>query len=164
MSDDFRLRRVERLRGKRELEELFAQGRRGYSGVLRYFWLATPLNGGALAGTQSPSSSVEGGVQSLEPSADRASSKEGGSTTAVKLPAVLFSVPKRCFKRANKRNLMKRRMRESYRLNKGVLLQTAADKGLYVKIGFVYNKPETFEYKYIEKDVRGALDRICKSL
>ena len=31
---------------------------------------------------------------------------------------LLFSVPKRYHKRANKRNLLKRRMREAYRLNK----------------------------------------------
>ena len=34
--------------------------------------------------------------------------------------AVMVSVPKRNFKRAVKRNLLKRRIRESYRLNKEI--------------------------------------------
>lgn len=37
-------------------------------------------------------------------------------------PQVLFSVPKRNFKRANRRNLIRRRLREVYRLHKYELL------------------------------------------
>lgn len=44
-----------------------------------------------------------------------------GDALAPPLSRILVSVPKRHFKRAVKRNLLKRRIRESYRLQKGLL-------------------------------------------
>lgn len=63
---------------------------------------------------------------------------------------VLFSVPKRFHKRANKRNTLRRRSKEAYRLNKATLTATAVEKGLGVDIGLVYSTKEVLPYKTIE--------------
>ena len=63
--------------------------------------------------------------------------------TATEIPiSILVSVPKRRFKRAVKRNRMKRIIRESYRLNKNELtefLQTK-EKGLFIAFLYVSNE------------------------
>ena len=64
------------------------------------------------------------------------------------LNAIIVSVPKRYFKRAVKRNLLKRRIRESYRLNKGLLV---APEGVKTNALFVYVAKEVTEFSYIEK-------------
>ena len=63
---------------------------------------------------------------------------------------VLFSVPKRYHKRANKRNTLRRRMKEAYRLNKATLAAKAVDKGYGVDIALVYSSKEILPYKTIE--------------
>ena len=70
---------------------------------------------------------------------------------------VLFSVPKRYHKRANKRNTLRRRMKEAYRLNKSSLIMNTAQRGLGVDIALVYSSKEVLPYKTIE-------NAICKIL
>ena len=77
---------------------------------------------------------------------------------------ILFSTPKKFLKRANKRNLMKRRTREAYRLNKQQLLMAAAEKRVDVRVAFVYNTATVHDYKTVENGVRSALGKIQKSL
>ena len=64
---------------------------------------------------------------------------------------VLMSVPKRRFRRAVGRNLLKRRMRESYRQLKGErLYPTFKDKtfGLAIAIQYVGKEPLDFSFMY----------------
>lgn len=51
--------------------------------------------------------------------------------------SILVSVPKKAFKRAWKRNLIKRRIRESYRRRKGALAEKAAAAGVHIDIAFI---------------------------
>ena len=75
---------------------------------------------------------------------------KGGSTGCLRyrfLPApevtrILVSVPKRFFKRAVKRNLLKRRIRESYRLQKDLL-------PVSVDIAFLYQAREVLSFDEI---------------
>ncbi len=64
---------------------------------------------------------------------------------------VLLSVPKRRFRYAVHRNLLKRRMRESYRLQKDELLYPATQGkpyGLAIAIQYVANEPLDFSLMY----------------
>lgn len=69
---------------------------------------------------------------------------------------IIVSVPKRNFKRAVKRNLIKRRIRESYRLNKYLL---DATMGGY-DILFIYSGKQVLDYKEIVSSVQSVLKNI----
>ena len=75
---------------------------------------------------------------------------------------VLFSVPKRYHKRANKRNTLRRRMKEAYRLNKATLAAKAVDKGYGVDIALVYSSKEILPYKTIENAICKVLNEIAE--
>lgn len=68
-----------------------------------------------------------------------------------------FSVSKKNFKRAVNRNLLKRRMRESYRTNKNILYKNC-DK--QVAVFFIYVGKEILEYQKIEASTKKALLRL----
>jgi ribonuclease P protein component len=70
-----------------------------------------------------------------------------------------FTVSKRNFKRAVKRNLLKRRMREAYRLNKPDFYSEIAEKELQIAIMFVYIGKDIIEYPVIEKAMISALKK-----
>ena len=77
---------------------------------------------------------------------------------------VLFSVPKRNHKRANKRNTLKRRMREAYRLNNEALHAAIKEQGKEVDIAFVYSSKDLLPYKTIEHAVRRILAEVVERM
>ena len=78
----------------------------------------------------------------------------------IRFPArIAVSVSKRRFKRAVKRNRVKRLIRETYRLNKNILYSyIPEDKTM--DILFIYLHDEIFEYGKIEKAITGAIKKI----
>ena len=74
----------------------------------------------------------------------------------------LFSVPKRRFKRANKRNLLKRRMREAFRLHKSMLAGVLEDRKQTINVAFTYVANEPLAYPVIERKMIEALDALQK--
>ena len=90
---------------------------------------------------------------------------------------IVVSVPKKLFKRAVRRNLLKRRIREAYRLQKELLAgnvvgQTPArDAGGQMPAGSAtfgfdvllqYNSPEVADFAAIKADVAAVLRRIAE--
>jgi len=71
-----------------------------------------------------------------------------------------FTVSKRNFKRAVKRNLLKRRIREAYRLNKPVFYQEITAKQLHLAIMFVYIGKSLVEFPVIEKAMISAFKKL----
>ena len=67
---------------------------------------------------------------------------------------IVVSVPKRNFKRAVKRNLLKRRIREAYRRQKALL-------GTGVDVLFIYTLREMLPYEAIYADMTAALTAIA---
>lgn len=76
----------------------------------------------------------------------------------VKMHQVLFTVPKRNFKRAVDRNLLKRRMREAYRLHKHLL----PTEPQVLCIAYIYTSKEIVDYESIAKPLEQSLSRIKK--
>ena len=75
-----------------------------------------------------------------------------------------FAVSKRNFKRAVKRNLMKRRMREAYRLNKLALYDELAAKELHIAAMFIFIGKDLAEFAALEKAMFSALKKIAAKL
>ncbi len=80
---------------------------------------------------------------------------------------VLFTVPKRFHKRANRRNLLRRRVKESYRLQKSIILErdsATEDRAKSIDIAIIYSTKEHKSYKTIDNAVRKILENIAKDL
>ena len=75
---------------------------------------------------------------------------------------VLFSVPKRNHKRANKRNLLKRRMREAYRLNNGELKSLCQSRGVAFDIAFIYSSKEVLPSNTIAHAITKILAEVAE--
>jgi ribonuclease P protein component len=71
----------------------------------------------------------------------------------------LISVPKKLFKRAVDRNLIKRRVKEAYRLHKSTYLNPYQPKEFLV-IAYIYVAKEILDYDLIESKLIESLKRL----
>ena len=78
--------------------------------------------------------------------------------------SVLVSVSKRRFKRAVKRNRVKRLIREAYRLNKQPLLEAVQRSGCRLAVAFIYLSDRLFDFSLIADRMQLALQRMSEAL
>ncbi len=78
--------------------------------------------------------------------------------------SILISVSKRRFKRAVKRNRIKRQIREAYRLNKQILLAPLTEKNRRLAIAFIYLADELMNSALVEEKIKAALTRIVEKI
>ncbi len=78
--------------------------------------------------------------------------------------SILISVSKRRFKRAVKRNRIKRQIREAYRLNKQILLAPLTEKNSRLAIAFIYLADELMNSALVEEKIKTALTRIVEKI
>jgi ribonuclease P protein component len=72
---------------------------------------------------------------------------------------IAISVPKKIFKRAVKRNFIRRRIRETYRLNKHILYEVLERK-ITLNIIVIYVSSNIISYAEIEKKFIGVLSAL----
>ncbi|MCH3994992.1 MAG: ribonuclease P protein component [Prevotella sp.] len=78
---------------------------------------------------------------------------------------VLISVPKRCFKRAVKRNRVKRQIREAFRKNKQILLQNLPEQsGSQILMAFLWQDTRLHDTAEIEKKVISLLQQMSERI
>jgi len=111
------LSKQQRLRKKKEIDFLFAQGKSFNLPPIRVVFLVTP----------NPTSNNQ----------------------------LLFSVPSRVFKRAVDRNLLKRRMREAYRIN-----QLKFNLSVKLNLAYIYIAKKALPYSEIEKKIVQSFQKL----
>lgn len=141
------LGKVSRLSGKKSIATLLADGKWGSYGHFRYCWLAAAPGGSAVHSATATHGLTQ--KTSVNGTADQAAAS--GSERPGR---ILISVPKRFFKRAVKRNLLKRRIREAYRVRKVA----------GVDILFQYNSAEIADFATVSAEVAAILSHIGKGL
>jgi len=73
---------------------------------------------------------------------------------------ILISIPKKYFKRAIMRNLLKRRIREAYRKNKSDLYAGLLEKNKRIDIAIIWSGNTTATYVEITESVREMIRRL----
>tara|TARA_B100000780_G_scaffold266607_1_gene222964 strand:+ start:270 stop:644 length:375 start_codon:yes stop_codon:yes gene_type:complete len=74
----------------------------------------------------------------------------------------IIVVPKKKIKLAVKRNIIRRRMKDAYRLHKIELEKILKVNKLQLSIAIIYQKEKILPYKTVEEEIKLILDRLSK--
>jgi ribonuclease P protein component len=87
------------------------------------------------------------------------------SETDSPFPArIAFTVPKKRFRRAVTRNLLKRRIREAYRKNKSPFYKFLVSENIQIALMVIFRKDSVEEYNTLEKAVREMLGAVSTQI
>lgn len=75
---------------------------------------------------------------------------------------VLISVPKRNFKKAVDRNLIRRRIKEAWRMNKTILKETISGSASRLEVAIIWNDTVIRSYDETRKSVKEAIGRLTR--
>ena len=75
-----------------------------------------------------------------------------------------LTVPKRAFAKAAHRNVLRRRIREAYRLHKHLLYEQLGEQEHRYALMFIYVAKESMDYHSIEKAMVKGLQRLLKNI
>ena len=76
----------------------------------------------------------------------------------------IIVVPKKQLKLAADRNIVRRRMKEAYRLNKSTIENSLKNKGKQLNIAIVYQNDKRLSYKVIEEKIKLILGRLREEI
>lgn len=77
--------------------------------------------------------------------------------------SILLSVSKKRFKRAVKRNRVKRQLREAYRKNKDLLTAVVTPKEYSLAVAFIYLDDKLRDSSFMEEVMKKLLSRIAEN-
>lgn len=81
------------------------------------------------------------------------------------VPVSMFvSIPKKRFKRAVKRNLIRRRIKEAYRKNKHILTDTFQNQKITLDMAILYLDKEILDYQTLEKKLKDLLQKLKETV
>ena len=136
MAKQFTLGKRERLKSRKQIEQLFSEGNSFAVTPLRiYYLLASPAT-------------VLSSSKLFQPFAIQ----------------FAVGVSSKNFKRAVDRNRIKRLIREAYRLQKNELQEKLIEKKLSMKVFFIFTCKELVEYKFVYSKVGVALQKLLKEI
>lgn len=156
---DYTLPRAERLRSLKAIRRMFDEGHSGFVYPFRYVSLVERADtkradaeraDAEKADAESPDVEMTAAVETIDAESRRVE--------------VMFSVPKKFHKRANRRNLLKRRMREAYRLHREPLRERLQQQGATLRVALIYSTKECHTYKTISYAVQRILEQISQRL
>ena len=89
--------------------------------------------------------------------------KEEVDSDSVAIKSIIV-VPKKQLKLAPDRNVVRRRMKEAYRLNKAEIEDFLVDKNKQLNIAITYQNEKILSYKVIEEKIKLILDRLSEEI
>lgn len=156
---DYTLPRAERLRSLKAIRRMFDEGHSGFVYPFRYVSLVERADAERADAERLDAKGAD---------AERADVEMTAAVETIDAESrrveVMFSVPKKFHKRANRRNLLKRRAREAYRLHREPLRERLQQQGATLRVALIYSTKECHTYKTISYAVQRILEQISQRL
>ena len=161
---DYTLPRAERLRSLKAIRRMFDEGHSGFVYPFRYVSLVERADAKRADAEMADTERLDAkGADAESPDVEMTAAVETIDAESRRVE-VMFSVPKKFHKRANRRNLLKRRAREAYRLHREPLRERLQQQGATLRVALIYSTKECHTYKTISYAVQRILEQISQRL